>query len=59
MIDKFKGNKGILVFIVEKGIFGFSFGVKEKKMGIRGLVMSELIFEDCRIFKENLFGKEG
>ncbi|HFL2581631.1 TPA: acyl-CoA dehydrogenase [Clostridioides difficile] len=59
MTDKSKGNKGISAFIVEKGTPGFSFGVKEKKMGIRGSATSELIFEDCRIPKENLLGKEG
>ncbi|MDM9942960.1 acyl-CoA dehydrogenase [Clostridioides difficile] len=59
MTDKSKGNKGISAFIVEKGTPGFNFGVKEKKMGIRGSATSELIFEDCRIPKENLLGKEG
>ena len=59
MTDKSKGNKGISAFIVEKGTPGFSFGVKEKKMGIRCSATSELIFEDCRIPKENLLGKEG
>ncbi|MCC0650088.1 acyl-CoA dehydrogenase [Clostridioides sp. ZZV15-6598] len=59
MTDKSKGNRGISAFIVEKGTPGFSFGVKEKKMGIRGSATSELIFEDCRIPKENLLGKEG
>ncbi|MCC0663022.1 acyl-CoA dehydrogenase [Clostridioides sp. ZZV15-6597] len=59
MTDKAKGNRGISAFIVEKGTPGFSFGVKEKKMGIRGSATSELIFEDCRIPKENLLGKEG
>lgn len=59
MTDKSKGNKGISAFIVEKGTPGFSFGAKEKKMGIRGSATSELIFEDCRVPKENLLGKEG
>ena len=46
-------------FIVEKGTPGFTFGTKEKKMGIRGSATYELIFEDCRIPKENLLGKQG
>ena len=46
--------KEISAFIVEKGTPGFTFGTKEKKMGIRGSATYELIFEDCRIPKENL-----
>ena len=52
-------KKNFSAFIVEKGTPGFSFGTKEKKMGIRGSATYELIFEDCRIPKENLLGKEG
>ena len=59
MTDKSKGTKGISAFIVEKGTPGFSFGTKEKKMGIRGSATYELIFQDCRIPKENLLGQEG
>lgn len=59
MTDKSKGTKGISAFIVEKGTPGFSFGTKEKKMGIRGSSTYELIFTDCRIPKENLLGAEG
>jgi alkylation response protein AidB-like acyl-CoA dehydrogenase len=44
---------------VEKGFPGFSFGKKEKKMGIRASTTRELIFEDCRVPRENLLGKEG
>lgn len=58
-IDKSKGLKGITGFIVEKGTPGFSIGKKEEKMGIRASATSELIFENCRIPKKNLFGKEG
>ena len=46
-------------FIVEKGTPGFTFGTKEKKMGIRGSSTYELIFTDCRIPKENLLGAKG
>ena len=59
MTDKSQGTKGISAFIVEKGTPGFTFGTKEKKMGIRGSATYELIFEDCRIPKENLLGKQG
>ena len=59
MTDKSKGTKGISAFIVEKDTPGFSIGKKERKMGIRGSATCELIFENCRIPKENLLGKEG
>jgi len=57
-----KGNrkiKEISAFIVEKGTPGFTFGTKEKKMGIRGSSTYELIFTDCRVPKENMLGKQG
>lgn len=54
-----KKSKEISAFIVEKGTPGFSFGTKEKKMGIRGSATYELIFDDCRIPKENLLGMKG
>ena len=53
------GYKSISAFIVEKGTPGFSFGKKEMKMGIRSSATYELIFENCRVPKENLLGKEG
>ena len=52
-------KKNFSAFIVEKGDPGFSFGTKEKKMGIRGSSTYELIFEDCRIPKDALLGPEG
>jgi len=52
-------QKEISAFIVEKGTPGFTFGTKEKKMGIRGSSTYELIFTDCRIPKENLLGQKG
>ena len=60
MIEK-RGRmtKEISAFIVEKGTPGFSFGTKEKKMGIRGSSTYELIFTDCRIPKENMLGQQG
>lgn len=54
-----KKSKEISAFIVEKGTPGFSFGTKEKKMGIRGSATYELIFDECRIPKENLLGMKG
>ncbi len=54
-----KMQKEISAFIVEKGTPGFTFGTKEKKMGIRGSSTYELIFTDCRIPKENLLGAKG
>ncbi len=59
MTDKSLGNKGITAFIVEKDTPGFTIGKKEKKLGIRGSATCELIFENCRIPKENLLGKVG
>lgn len=52
-------HHGISAFIVEKGTPGFSFGKKEKKMGIRSSPTMELVYEGCRIPKENLLGEEG
>ncbi len=57
--DKSQKARGISAFIVEKGTPGFTFGKKEKKLGIRSSATSELIFDDCRVPKENLLGKEG
>lgn len=57
--DQDARHRGISAFIVEKGTEGFSFGKKEKKLGIRSSPTTELIFENCRIPKENMLGKEG
>jgi len=57
--DKSKGYKGISSFIVEKGMKGFTIGKKENKMGLRGSDTATLIFEDLRLPRENLLGKEG
>lgn len=59
MTDKTKGPRGASAFIVDKDTPGFTFGKKEDKMGIRASMTRELIFQDCRIPKENLIGKEG
>jgi len=59
MTDKEKGTKGISAFLVEKGTPGFSFGTKEKKMGIHGTSTYELVFEDVKLPKDALLGKVG
>lgn len=53
------GTRGISAFIVEKGYEGFSFGKHYDKMGIRSSATAELIFNDVKVPKENLLGKEG
>jgi alkylation response protein AidB-like acyl-CoA dehydrogenase len=57
--DPTKGSRGASAFIVEEGTPGFSYGKKEHKMGIRASATCELVFEDCRVPRENLIGKEG
>lgn len=57
MTDKEAGNHGISAFIVEKGFKGFSVGKHEEKMGIRGSATAELVFEDCKVPRENLLGE--
>lgn len=52
-------QKRFSAFIVEKDTPGFTFGVKEKKMGIRGSATYELIFQDCRIPKDAILGPRG
>ena len=59
MTDKTKGARGASAFIVEKGTPGFHFGKKERKMGIRASSTRELIFDNCRVSRENIIGKEG
>lgn len=53
------GIRGISAFIVEKGWEGFSFGKHYDKMGIRSSATAQLIFNDVKVPKENLLGKEG
>ncbi len=59
LTDKEKGIRGASAFLVEKGSPGFSFGRKERKMGIRASATRELIFEDCLIPEENIIGRVG
>jgi alkylation response protein AidB-like acyl-CoA dehydrogenase len=59
LTDKAKGPRGASAFIVDKDTPGFTFGRKEKKLGIRASSTRELVFEDCLIPAENIIGKEG
>jgi butyryl-CoA dehydrogenase len=59
MTDKSQGTRGMSAFIVEKDFPGFSVGTHEIKMGIRASATCELVFDDCKVPKENLLGKEG
>ncbi len=59
MTNKSRGARGASAFILEKGTPGFTFGKKEDKMGIRASATRELIFQDCRVPKANLIGREG
>jgi alkylation response protein AidB-like acyl-CoA dehydrogenase len=52
-------SRGITAFIVERGTPGFKAGKKENKLGMRASETAELIFEDCRIPKENILGNVG
>ncbi len=56
---KERGARGASAFLVEKGTPGFSFGRKEKKLGIRASATRELVFEDCLVPEENIIGREG
>jgi butyryl-CoA dehydrogenase len=59
LTDKSKGPRGASAFLVEKDAPGFTFGRKEKKLGIRASSTRELVFEDCFVPEENLIGREG
>jgi alkylation response protein AidB-like acyl-CoA dehydrogenase len=59
LTDKEKGIRGASAFLVEKDTPGFSFGRKEKKLGIRASATRELVFEDCLVPEENIIGRQG
>ncbi|HWR71396.1 MAG TPA: acyl-CoA dehydrogenase family protein [Dehalococcoidia bacterium] len=59
MTDAAKGSRGASALVVEKGTPGFTFGKKEKKMGIRSSATRELVFRDCHVPAENLISREG
>jgi alkylation response protein AidB-like acyl-CoA dehydrogenase len=56
---KEKGPRGASAFLVEKDTPGFSFGKKERKMGIRASSTRELVFRNCLVPAENMIGREG
>ena len=59
LTDRTRGARGASAFVIEKGTPGFSFGKKEKKMGIRASATRELIFRNCFIPETNIIGREG
>ncbi|MFH1825610.1 MAG: acyl-CoA dehydrogenase family protein [Candidatus Firestonebacteria bacterium] len=59
MTDKTKGSRGATCFTLEKGTPGFTFGKKERKMGIRASATRELVFTNCKVHKDQIIGKEG
>jgi isovaleryl-CoA dehydrogenase len=58
-VDPDLGTKGITAFLIEKGMVGFSTGQKLNKLGMRGSDTAELIFEDCRVSKQQVLGRVG
>jgi len=59
MTNRNKGARGATAFILEKGDPGFSFGRKERKMGLNASSTRELVFNECRIPKDRMLGKKG
>jgi len=59
LTDKTRGARGASTILVEKGTPGFTFGKKEKKLGIRASATRELIFRNCLVPEGNLIGKPG
>ncbi|WP_340588464.1 acyl-CoA dehydrogenase family protein [Erythrobacter alti] len=57
--DADAGSKGITAFLIEKDMEGFSCGQKIEKMGMKGSITSELVFEDCHVPEENVLGEVG
>ncbi len=54
-----RGAEGVSAFIIEEGTPGLLFGVKQEKLGMRGSVTADVIFESCRVSEENRLGDEG
>ncbi len=54
-----EGPKGLSVFVVEKGTEGFETGMREQHAGMRSMIVSEIVFKNCKISRENLIGNEG
>jgi len=56
--DSAAGHKGMSVFVVDKGTSGLTVAKKERKMGVRGLPVNQVIFENCEVPAESLVGQE-
>jgi len=54
-----EGTKGLSVFVVDKGTKDFEPGMREQHAGMRSMIVSEIVFKNCKIPRENLIGKEG
>jgi alkylation response protein AidB-like acyl-CoA dehydrogenase len=52
-------SNGISAIVIEKGTPGFTHGKKENKLGMRASETTELVFDNCRVPKENILGQEG
>jgi hypothetical protein len=50
---------GITAFVIEKGTQGFTAGKKENKLGMRASETCEMVFDNCRVHKDQILGKEG
>jgi alkylation response protein AidB-like acyl-CoA dehydrogenase len=59
LTDKARGPRGASAFLVDKGTPGFTFGKKEKKLGIRASATTELVFRNCLVPASNMIGREG
>ncbi len=57
--DPERGEEGISAFFVEDGARGLRFGERDEKLGMKGSVITDIIFENCLIPQENLLGEEG
>ena len=54
-----RDSHGVTAFVIEKGTPGFSSGRKENKLGMRASETTELLFDNCRVSKDNILGKVG
>jgi len=59
LTDRSRGPRGASAILVDKGTPGFTFGKKEKKLGIRTSATRELVFRDCHVPESNRLGREG
>ncbi len=59
MTDPDQGHRGLSAFVVERGSQGLRFGKGQDKIGLKGIVMADVIFDQVRVPEENRLGKEG